>query len=185
MQPFRDTVLSVDVSSSRPEILGGSVDGTVRVFDVRGGAVTTDELGAPVVCARFSGDGALVLAACADGAVRCADRRTGEVLGAYTGHASGGTKTDCAWTAQDAFLCCGGEDGRVTYWDVMGGGDGTDGAGGGGAGGGGAGAPVKAFRAHDLAVTALDVRRDGAAVVTAGADGAAWAWTVDGEPVGG
>jgi len=164
MQPFKDTVMSVSVSPTRPEICGGSVDGTVRIFDVRQGTLTTDSVGAPVVCVRFSEDGALILVACADSAVRCLDRRTGEVLGVFTGHVSKGTKTDGAWLPLDAHLCAGGEDGQVTFWDVMG------------------GPPLLRFRAHDLAVTSLDVRADGKAMCTAGADGKAVVWSLDGTP---
>jgi mitogen-activated protein kinase organizer 1 len=61
---LQDDVMSVAVHGW--EILGGSVDGTVRRFDVRLGRVYTDELHHPVTCVQVSHDGLCLLAASLD-----------------------------------------------------------------------------------------------------------------------
>lgn len=65
--------------------------------------------------------------------------------------------------AVDSRLLSGAEDGKVTFWEVM------------------SPVPLCQMRAHDLAVTAVAVREDGKGMVTAGAEGTAKSWTVDGD----
>ena len=73
---------------SRVEIMAGSVDGTVRRFDVRAGMLSTDQLGSPVTSVALSGDGNCVLASCLDGALRLLDKAGGELLAQYAGDRS-------------------------------------------------------------------------------------------------
>lgn len=77
--------LQCAVCLPRVEILAGSVDGTVRRFDVRAGALSADALGSPVTSVALSGDGNCVLASCLDGALRLLDKAGGELLAQYTG----------------------------------------------------------------------------------------------------
>ena len=67
------------------EIVAGSVDGTVRRFDVRAGCLFTDDLGQSVTSIAISGDNLCVLAACLDGYMRLLDKATGTMLAQYTG----------------------------------------------------------------------------------------------------
>jgi mitogen-activated protein kinase organizer 1 len=71
--------------SPRSEILAGSVDGSVRRFDVRAGALWADQLGSPVTSIALSHDGNCVLASCLDGALRLLDKGGGELLAQYSG----------------------------------------------------------------------------------------------------
>lgn len=61
---FLDSVMSVCLTKT--EIIGGSVDGTVRTFDIRFGREISDDLGQPVNCISLSNDGNCVLASCLD-----------------------------------------------------------------------------------------------------------------------
>ena len=65
--------------------MAGSVDGTVRCFDLRAGACYADELGHPVASMALSHDGNCLLAACLDSRVRLLDREGGELLAMYQG----------------------------------------------------------------------------------------------------
>ena len=65
--------------------MAGSVDGTVRCFDLRAGACYADELGHPVASMALSHDGNCLLAACLDSRVRLLDREGGELLATYQG----------------------------------------------------------------------------------------------------
>lgn len=79
----------------RAEVIAGSVDGSVRRFDVRMGRTFVDELHAPVTCVAVSHDGNCLLAACTDSCVRLLDRADGMLLQEYTGGCGGGTGTAC------------------------------------------------------------------------------------------
>ncbi|XP_039063947.1 WD repeat domain-containing protein 83-like isoform X2 [Hibiscus syriacus] len=82
---FLDTVMSVCLTKT--EITGGSVDGTVRTFDIRIGREISDDLRQPVNCISKSNDGNCILASCLDSCIRILDRSTGELLQEYKGHA--------------------------------------------------------------------------------------------------
>ncbi|KAG2668095.1 hypothetical protein I3760_15G144000 [Carya illinoinensis] len=69
---FLDSVMSVCLTKT--EIIGGSVDGTVRTFDMRIGRELSDNLGQPVNCIAMSNDGNCILANCLDSTLRLLDR---------------------------------------------------------------------------------------------------------------
>ncbi|KAK3419168.1 hypothetical protein EUGRSUZ_H04894 [Eucalyptus grandis] len=81
---FQDSVMSVCLTKT--EIIGGSVDGTVRTFDIRIGREISDDLGQPVNCISMSNDGNCILASCLDSTLRLVDRSAGELLQEYKGH---------------------------------------------------------------------------------------------------
>eukprot|EP00955_Chlamydomonas_euryale_P047488 353698-Chlamydomonas_euryale.AAC.7 len=68
--PFarQDSVTSVTCNGS--DVIAGSVDGTVRRFDVRMGRAYADQVHAPVTCVATSHDGQCILAACLDSTLR-------------------------------------------------------------------------------------------------------------------
>ncbi len=66
-------------------MLGGSVDGTVRQFDVRMGMMFTDTLHEAVTGIAVSHDDNCVLASCLDNSMRLLDKASGEQLASYTG----------------------------------------------------------------------------------------------------
>ncbi len=69
----------------REEIIAGSVDGTVRRFDVRAGCLFTEDLGQSVTGVALSHDNLCILAACLDSRMRLLDKATGTLLAQYTG----------------------------------------------------------------------------------------------------
>lgn len=94
------------------DILGASVDGTVRRFDLRLGRCYADDLRHPVTCARVTSDGLCVLAACLDSAIRLLDKATGELLATYRGHRHEGVKMGAALLPGDSHVVGCGEDGE-------------------------------------------------------------------------
>jgi WD40 repeat protein len=78
---LQDDVTSV--LSVGPAILAGSVDGTLRRFDVRMGRLYTDELHHPVSELALTHDGLCVLAACLDSCLKLLDVEAGELLASY------------------------------------------------------------------------------------------------------
>ena len=67
------------------QVLGGSVDGTVRQFDIRMGMTFTDSLHESVTGIAVSHDGNCVLASCLDNSMKLLDKASGELLATYTG----------------------------------------------------------------------------------------------------
>ena len=74
----KDSVSSVFVTHR--EIITGSIDGNVRVYDVRAGRLSVDCVGHPVTSVRLSHDGNCILATSLDGVVRLLDKESGELL---------------------------------------------------------------------------------------------------------
>lgn len=154
--PFRDSVTSVMVGET--EILAGSVDGTVRRFDVRIGAVYTDELHHPVTSIAMSYDGKCVLAGCLDSTVRLLDKEGGELLASYTGHRHESIKMDCAFMPTDEFVLCGSEDGQIYMWDLV------------------EEAVVKRIKAHSGVVCSIAVHPKGECILSSSTDGTVNVW---------
>jgi mitogen-activated protein kinase organizer 1 len=98
----QDSVTSVLVHGW--EIIAGSVDGSVRRFDVRMGRMYVDELHQAVTCVAASHDGLCVLAACLDSGLRLLDKDSGQLLATYRGHAHESVKMECGLTPSDAHV---------------------------------------------------------------------------------
>ena len=78
---FRDGVTSLHVQEY--QVLAGSVDGTVRTFDVRTGQLVTDSFGPPVTHVSLSRDAQCTLVGVLDSKVLLLDRSSGELLAQY------------------------------------------------------------------------------------------------------
>lgn len=157
MKPFRDSVMSVKMTE-RGDIIAGSVDGTVRRFDVRMGQVTTDLVHHPVTCVAATKDGNCIVAACTDSCVRLLDRSGGDLLGEYRGHKHGSAKLDACFTESEGHIACCSEDGRVVYWELV---DAT---------------VVEEFKAHDGVVCSLSMHPEGECLLTSSVDGIVKVW---------
>lgn len=107
----QDSVTSVVVRGW--EITAGSVDGTVRRFDVRMGRVYVDELHQPVTSVAVSRDGLCTLAACLDSTLRLLDKASGQLLASYKGHMHQAVKMDCCFTPSDAQVVGSSETGEA------------------------------------------------------------------------
>eukprot|EP00197_Chlamydomonas_leiostraca_P014689 CAMPEP_0202867786 /NCGR_PEP_ID=MMETSP1391-20130828/9621_1 /ASSEMBLY_ACC=CAM_ASM_000867 /TAXON_ID=1034604 /ORGANISM="Chlamydomonas leiostraca, Strain SAG 11-49" /LENGTH=313 /DNA_ID=CAMNT_0049547851 /DNA_START=81 /DNA_END=1019 /DNA_ORIENTATION=+ len=156
MKAFRDSVTSVLVHGW--EIIAGSVDGTVRRFDVRMGRVYTDELHHPVTSVAASHDGLCVLAACLDSTLRLLDKSTGELLSTYTGHVHSSVKMDCCLTPTDAHVVGCSETGEVVFWDLV------------------ESEIVRCFKAHQGVVCSMAMHPEGTSLVTSSLDGLVKVW---------
>ncbi len=79
------TLNALSWSQCRAEIIAGSVDGTVRRFDVRMGRQYIDDVHQPVTCVALSHDANCLLVACMDSCMRLLDRAEGDLLAEYKG----------------------------------------------------------------------------------------------------
>ncbi|KAK4879434.1 hypothetical protein RN001_007580 [Aquatica leii] len=113
----KDCITSVAVSDA--EILTGSVDCSVRRYDLRKGSCQVDFVGAPVVSVSFSNDGQCILVSSADNVIRLLDKNTGELLGEYTGHRIGDLTIQSAICNNDATVLSGSVSGEVWCWNLI------------------------------------------------------------------
>ena len=109
------------VALARGCVFAASLDGSVRRYDVRAARLLRDEVGAGVAALALSGDGACLLAGTlrAGGELLLLEAARGLRLKAYAGHANALYRCAPAFSADDAHVLCGGEDGAVTWWDLV------------------------------------------------------------------
>ncbi|KAI9355109.1 WD40-repeat-containing domain protein [Zopfochytrium polystomum] len=113
----KDSVTSIQVVDH--QIVAGSVDGHFRLYDIRLGKCTADNVGHPVTSAVLSNDKNCVLASSLDSTLRLFDIENGELLAEYKGHTNTSYKITATLTSSDAYVISGSEDGRICYWDLV------------------------------------------------------------------
>lgn len=107
---MQDDVTSV--LATEHAIIAGSVDGTVRRFDIRMGRMYTDDTHHPVSALALTQDGLCVLAACLDSCLRLLDIQAGELLASYKGHKHESVRMGCGFMADDQHVVGCSEDGK-------------------------------------------------------------------------
>ncbi|MGH9265608.1 MAG: TIR domain-containing protein [Acidimicrobiales bacterium] len=113
-------VLAVSFSPDGRQVVSGSVDRTLRVWDVGSEAAPTvlEGHGAPVTAASFTRDGRRVLSAGADGTVRLWDRSGATPAVVLGGHQ--GPVNAVALSPDGRLAVSAGNDLTVRVWDVAG-----------------------------------------------------------------
>jgi mitogen-activated protein kinase organizer 1 len=115
----KDSISDLAVPLRKAQIVVCSIDGTVRVYDVRQGELSVDDLCAPVSSICVSHDGECVLASCLDECLRLLDVSTGELLATYEGHKNASYKLGCSILHDDSLVVSGSEDGRLCLWNLV------------------------------------------------------------------
>ncbi|GIL53984.1 hypothetical protein Vafri_9542 [Volvox africanus] len=156
LKGFQDSVTCVATSGA--SIFAGSVDGSVRRFDVRMGRATADQLHHPITGLAVTRDGLCLLAACTDSTLRLLDVGGGQQLATYTGHVHAAVKMDCCLTPSDAYVVGSSETGEVFYWDLV------------------KAEMVEQFKAHGGVVTSMSMHPDGELLLTSSVDGVVKVW---------
>eukprot|EP00039_Didymoeca_costata_P032081 m.36750 g.36750 ORF g.36750 m.36750 type:complete len:305 (+) comp9181_c0_seq1:82-996(+) len=113
----KDSIQAIDVTDY--EIMTASVDGMVRIYDLRVGVLRGDYLKDPVTSACLSHDNNCILAATLNNTIRLLDKDTGELLSEYQGHKNQNYKVDVALSYNDAYVVSGSEDGDICFWDLV------------------------------------------------------------------
>ncbi|GAM84000.1 hypothetical protein ANO11243_019900 [Dothideomycetidae sp. 11243] len=115
----RDSVSAIDVVGW--EVLVGSVDGRVRVYDFRMGRVETDVIGYPVTSVSAAKARDSYLVSTLDSTIRLMDRRDGKCLQTFKDNdfVNKDYRIRSTLAAADALVISGNEDGQIFVWDVM------------------------------------------------------------------
>ena len=119
LEEAKDSVQAVCVQGS--EILAGSVDGSVRSYDIRMGHVIKDLIApeAAVTSLSLTSDGEAYVVSTLDGKIRLMDRGDGKCLRTFTGHKNGEFRLRSCLGLRDAVVVSGSEDGEIWAWDVL------------------------------------------------------------------
>ncbi|KAI9780097.1 MAG: hypothetical protein M1816_003182 [Peltula sp. TS41687] len=113
----RDSVSSLHVVAH--ELCTGSVDGRVRLYDLRMGMVSVDVVGHPVTSVRQTKDGAGLLVSTLDSTIRLFDKGNGALLQTYRGHVNKDYRIRSSLGLNDAFVLSGSEDGGIYVWNLL------------------------------------------------------------------
>ncbi|KAJ1896754.1 hypothetical protein LPJ66_003800 [Kickxella alabastrina] len=113
----KDGISSVLLTST--EIISGSIDGSVRTYDMRVGKAVTDSLDQPVVSVRVSQtkSSQSLVVGCMDSTVQLVNRSSGMAFGTFSGHQCAKYRIQC--DSNGELVASGSEDGFVYVWDVL------------------------------------------------------------------
>lgn len=122
----KDSVTSLhvrqqDSDETAVEIVTGSVDGTIRTYDLRRGEMRCDDLGGDIAVTSVTttADGLCNVVSCLDGRIHVLERRTGESLMTFGGgHTAGRYSLQSHVTANDGYVVSGSEDGAVVLYEI-------------------------------------------------------------------
>jgi len=120
LEECKDSVTTLDVSDH--EILVGSADGRVRLYDLRKGSLATDYVGGAVASTNFTRDGQCVLVSSVKNTIKLFDKSTGELLSEFSGHINREYRLDSCLDHSDKYVLSGSENGMVYIWDLVEGG---------------------------------------------------------------
>lgn len=108
------------------EILTGSVDGRVRVYDLRAGSMEVDVIGAPVTSLQRTRDGKGILVGSLDNSIRLMDRDSGGLLRSYKSESweNSEFRMWSCFGGNERWVLCGneevnGDNGEVVVWDTL------------------------------------------------------------------
>ena len=114
-------VAGAGIAGGAVEIYTGSVDGTVRTYDLRRGELRADDLGQDVAITSVAptADGLLYVVGCLDGRIHLLDTTNGTSVKTFgKGHTAGRYSLSCTPTADDKHVVCGSEDGAVVVYGL-------------------------------------------------------------------
>ena len=115
----KDSITCLAVSG--PSVLSGSVDGRVRVYDMRMGKITTDTIGPSVTSLSLTNDGKAMLVGSLDSKLRLMDRDNGKCLRTYSGpsYKNEEFRTQSMLGNKDRHVIAGDEQGHMWAWDML------------------------------------------------------------------
>ncbi|XP_044741162.1 WD repeat domain-containing protein 83 [Chrysoperla carnea] len=117
LKEAKDCITSIQISDH--EILTGSVDCKIRIYDIRVGKIICDFLGEPITSVNFTKDGQCILASCVDDTLRLMDKDTGEMLGEFKGHTMKDFAIESIVSQNDTHVMSGSIDSAIYVWDLV------------------------------------------------------------------
>ncbi|ORY06319.1 WD40 repeat-like protein [Basidiobolus meristosporus CBS 931.73] len=152
----KDSVSSLQIKNH--EIVTGSIDGNIRVYDLRKGELRTDTVAQPVTSVCFSNDENCILASTLDDVIRLFDKESGTLLNDFKGHVNHDYKIQSTLTNTDAYVVSGSEDGTIHIWDLL------------------EGRSAAVLRKHTKVVTSISYHPKVSKLLSASVDGSIYQW---------
>lgn len=113
----QDSVTAVQINGH--VILVGSVDGHVRIYDLRMGKLIVDNIQEPIISVCFTEDRLAYLASSLDSTIRLLDTDTGALLNEFKGHRNSQYQIRSTLFNNDAQVASGSEGGELFLWDLV------------------------------------------------------------------
>ena len=161
LEGHKERVEEVSFSQDGTILASGSVDGTVRLWNVETHApIDTLEIGSPVYAVSFSTNGTILAAGSGDGAVRLWNMKTGEQAGILEGHTE---YVETVLFSPDGTILASGAgygDEPIRLWVVE------------------TGQPIGTLEGHERGVFSLSFSPDGKTVASASSDKTVRLWDV-------
>jgi len=158
LEDAKDSITSLQVSDH--EILASSVDGNIRIYDIRMGSLISDKIGLPVSYTSFSTDGNCILASTLNSKLYLIDKENGQILNCYSGHKNEEYKLSSCLDNTDAYVISGSEDGKIIYWDLV------------------DGIKLETIEAHKKVVTSVKYHPKDSYLLSASHDGLIKIWSI-------
>lgn len=137
LEEAKDSVSGLHVVGH--EIVTGSVDGRMRVYDLRMGMMAVDVIGRkkapcysserdgllisgdaePITSVQQTRDGNAVLVSTLDSTIRLMDKGNGQLLQSYKGHTNKDYRIRSVLGMADSVVISGSEDGKLCAWDLL------------------------------------------------------------------
>jgi WD40 repeat protein len=155
-------VLSVAVDPEGRTAVSGGTDGSVRVWDVRGGRRVMTLRGprySPVSALALTADAAVAVSGNQDGQLSVWELSSGELQATLPAHH--GQVSSLAMGGHFAMLLSGGDDGLIKLWDLA------------------SRSEMAVLYGHAGAVASVALAADGAVAVSGGRDGQVLVWDVE------
>lgn len=112
-----DSISQIDVNNY--EVLGCSIDGSVRNYDLRMGMMNEYAIGKPVTFCKYALNNECIIASCLDNAIRLIDKRDGRLLNHFIGHENHQYRVESCLDYTESQLISGSENGHLFFWDLL------------------------------------------------------------------
>lgn len=117
LEDSKDSVGSVCINGAK--IAVGSIDGHVRIYDLRKGSMTCDFLGDPITSVKLGKDSQCYLASLTKSTIQLIDGPSGSVLNTFKGHKQDEYRLESIFSQDEATILSGSEDFQVYLWDLL------------------------------------------------------------------
>uniref|UniRef100_A0A915EJN0 WD repeat domain-containing protein 83 n=1 Tax=Ditylenchus dipsaci TaxID=166011 RepID=A0A915EJN0_9BILA len=112
-----DSVLCIDVNAF--EIVTGSADGSLRLYDIREGRLFVDFMGDSVTDVHLTADNQCILTSTMKHPIRLIEKVNGQLLADYSGHKNTEFQIEAEMLSSNNELVSGSEEGLVYIWDLV------------------------------------------------------------------